>query len=275
MRAGTSTRARWDARPGSWSFWGTYTSRSRVVGGLGLIRARRGEGDPWSLLDEAWALAAPTAELQRMEPVAMARAEAAWLEGRPADVATATEATMRAAAEHRAAWVFGSMACWRWRAGLEEPSSGVPERYALEMAGDWKGAAEVWESIGCSYDAALVLAGADDDDALRRALSEFQRLGARPAAAIVSRRLRERGARALPRGPRAATRENPANLTARELEVLGQVAAGRRNREIAEHLFLSEKTVDHHISAILAKLEVRSRGEAATRAIELGLGIER
>jgi DNA-binding NarL/FixJ family response regulator len=99
----------------------------------------------------------------------------------------------------------------------------------------------------------------------------LQRLGARPAAAIVARRLRERGARGIPRGPRQATRANPANLTARELEVLGHVAQGLRNADIAKRLFLSEKTVDHHVSAILRKLNVRTRGEAGTEAVRLRL----
>ena len=87
----------------------------------------------------------------------------------------------------------------------------------------------------------------------------------------MARRLRERGARGLPRGPRSATQQNPANLTARELEVLELVAQGLRNADIAERLFLSEKTVAHHVSAILRKLDVRTRGEAGAEAARLGI----
>jgi DNA-binding NarL/FixJ family response regulator len=87
----------------------------------------------------------------------------------------------------------------------------------------------------------------------------------------VSRRLRELGARDLPRGPRAATRENPAGLTTREVDVLGLVAGGLSNAEVAARLFVSPKTVDHHVSAILRKLDVRTRAEASVEAVRLGI----
>ena len=103
------------------------------------------------------------------------------------------------------------------------------------------------------------------------ASTSYSSLALRPAAAIVARRLRERGARGLPRGPRPRTRENPAGLTARELEVLALLVDGLRNAQIAERLVVSEKTVDHHVSAILRKLDVRSRGEAGAEAARLGL----
>jgi DNA-binding NarL/FixJ family response regulator len=88
---------------------------------------------------------------------------------------------------------------------------------------------------------------------------------------MVARRLRKRGARGVPRGPRPRTRDNPAGLTARELEVLALLAEGLRNAEIAERLFLAEKTVVHHVSAILHKLKVTSRGQAAAKAVRLGI----
>jgi DNA-binding NarL/FixJ family response regulator len=75
----------------------------------------------------------------------------------------------------------------------------------------------------------------------------------------------------VPRGPRPRTRENPAGLTARELEVLGLLTEGLRNTEIAKRLVVSQKTVDHHVSAILRKLDARTRGEAAAQAARLGL----
>jgi DNA-binding CsgD family transcriptional regulator len=233
---------------------------------LGLVRARRGDPGCWPLLDEAWSLAEPTAELQRMEPAAMARAEAAWLEGRSEAVVDATTAALGIAVRCRASWSVGELACWRARAGLKEAiPKGIAGPYALQILGEWRQAADAWTGLGCAYEAAMALADADEVDALRQALGEFQRLGAGPPATIVARRLREKGVRGLPRGPRPSTLRNRANLTQRETEILGLVADGLGNAEIAKRLFLSTKTVDHHVSAILRKLGVTTRGQAAAQ----------
>jgi DNA-binding CsgD family transcriptional regulator len=241
---------------------------------LALVRARRGDPDVWHALDEALALAEPTGELQRLGPVAAARAEAAWLEGRQEDVVGETDATLDLAARRHAPWVIGELTGWRRRAGVAEAIEDVAAPYAAELTEGSEHAAGLWLGLGCPYEAALALADADDDNAVLRAFEELQRLGARSAAAIVGRRLRERGVRGLRRGPRASTRDNPAGLTAREVEVLGLVGQGLRNADIAARLFLSEKTVGHHVSAILRKLDVRTRGEASAEAQRLGIAAQ-
>jgi DNA-binding CsgD family transcriptional regulator/tetratricopeptide (TPR) repeat protein len=235
----------------------------------GLVRARRGDPGQWAPLEEAWALAEPTGELPRLAPVAAARAEAAWLEGDRHAVAEATEDTLRLAVEWRWGWLAGELADWRRRAGLGgELPAGSAEPYALQAAGEWAQAAEWWRQLGCPYEAALALADAGEEEPLRTALEALQRLGARPAADAVAKRLRQLGVRRLPRRPRRATAANPAGLTARELEVLALLGADLRNADIAARLHIAEKTVDHHVSAILAKLGVRSRREAARVAAE-------
>jgi DNA-binding CsgD family transcriptional regulator len=243
---------------------------------LGTVRARRGDPDPWTPLDEALALARPTGELQRLAPVAAARAEARWLAGADEAIAAETGAALELALARADARAVGELRAWRRRAGIGDgmgpgPRAPFADPFALERAGDAHRAAAGWAALGCPYEAALALAHARGEEARRRGLDTLQRLGARPAARRVARALRERGVRDVRRGPHHATRANPGGLTARELEVLVLVAQGRRNAEIAGRLFLSEKTVGHHVSAILRKLDVSTRGEAGATAARLGI----
>jgi DNA-binding CsgD family transcriptional regulator/tetratricopeptide (TPR) repeat protein len=246
--------------------------RSNALLALALVRARRGDPAAWPMLDEAWERAVGADDLQFLGPVAAARAEAAWLEGRPEAIGELTEHAYDVACSRSETTYAGELAVWRMRAGLPvEPPDDVPERFRLQLAGEPEAAAEVLRAEGTRYDAALALVPSSDGSSLRVAHDELRALGANPAARIIARRLRELGERSVPRGPRETTRENPAGLTNRELEVLPLLAQGLRNAEIATRLVVSPKTVDHHVSSILRKLGVISRGQAGAAAARLGV----
>jgi DNA-binding CsgD family transcriptional regulator/tetratricopeptide (TPR) repeat protein len=239
---------------------------------LGRARARRGDDGYWAPLDEAAEVVRSMTLPQSLSQVAAARAEAAWLDRASAERIRA-ETQEASALEHRGlAWFVGEPACWQWRAGLPvDDPEWLAEPYRLEVTGDHARAARWWRERECDYEAAVALASSDDPGLLREALSEFGRLGARPAAAIAARRLRGLGERGVPRGPRPGTAANPAGLTARETEVLALLAGGASNAAIAAELVISARTVDHHVAAILRKLGVTSRAQARDEATRRGL----
>jgi DNA-binding CsgD family transcriptional regulator/tetratricopeptide (TPR) repeat protein len=237
----------------------------------GLLRARRGEPGADTMLDEALAFASRSGELQRIAPAAIARAEAAWLAGDPETACSTALAGYEVARVRRSPWYTGALAFWLWRCGgLEQVPDSAAKPYRLQASGNWREAADAWARIGSPYERALALADGDDD-ARREAFDILEGLGARATIGALRRDLRGRGVRTLPRGPRQTTRKNPAGLTAGQMKVLALLARGLPNSEIARQLYLSPRTVDHHVSAILAKLGVHARGEAAAAAREKGL----
>ena len=240
---------------------------------LGLVRARRGDPAVWQALDAAAELCAPGMSSNNWAPLANARAEALWLAGRDGEVEAATAEGFARAVAAKQRWQLPALAHWRRRAGVvDEPLEDglVVGPYVAMFACRPAEAVEEWQALGCRYDAALAAIDSGDGALFEWALVELRELGAHPAAAIAGRRLRDLGAK-VPRGPRPQTRENPAGLTGRELEVLPLLVDGLRNAEIAQRLVVSEKTVDHHVSAILRKLDVRTRTQAAAEATRLGL----
>ncbi len=247
--------------------------RVKALTVVGRLRARRGDPDPWGPLDEALTLARRSGEVQDLGPLYNARAEAAWLEDDPACAAAEAQLGLTTVLTvPTEPWFRGEAGLWAWKTGVaRELLDGSAEPYVLHVQGLHRAAAEAWKQIGCPYHQALALGDSSTEGDLRESLALFQSLGAQPMARRVASRLRELGARVVPRGPHSRTRANPARLTARELEVLTLLSQGLRNVEIAQRLVVSAKTVDHHVSSILRKLDVRNRGEAAEKAAQLGV----
>jgi DNA-binding CsgD family transcriptional regulator/tetratricopeptide (TPR) repeat protein len=238
---------------------------------LGMIRARRGEPGVWECLDEAIEHADGAGESQSIVPVRLARAEAFWLDGNLADARREAELADDAAAGCDR-WDRGAVAVWLQRAGSSRPPRGelaAPCRRQLD--GDWAGAARLWADLGCPYEAGLALLGSADEASLREALWIFTDLGGAAAVRLTRQKMRRLSIRSIPAGPRTATRAHPLGLTRREREVLELICAQHTDAEIAAKLFISVKTVGHHVSAVLAKLGVPTRGAAAARAAQLGL----
>ena len=234
---------------------------------LGHLRIRRGDPDANSPLEEARALAGPEPELQRMGTLAAVCAEAAWLAGDRAAVIREVQQAYEMVCRRRDPRMKGELATWLWRVdALEQPPSDIPEPYALEISRDWRGAARAWKELECPYERALVLGWYGTEPEQREALGILDQLGAAPAAQSLRRQMRARGVRTVPRGARTSTRSNLLGLTRREAEVLALLSDGLRNAAIARRLFVSTKTVEHHVSAILAKLGVPSRAEAVAMA---------
>lgn len=240
---------------------------------LGWLRARRGDDDAFSLLDEALQMARETRHLQRLWPNAVARAEAGWLvdETQPHVALLEEVHEMAVHLGHRMA--IGELGIWLQRAGSSLAAAPNPaEPYASWMAGDHMAASAGFRRLGCPYEAASVLADSGEEHSLREALATFRRLEAAPMAERVEARLRALGVRVFPSTATAKEHpQRPSGLTEREVDVLKLVAAGFTNPQIATALYISRKTAEHHVSNILMKLGASTRAQAAVAAIRLGL----
>jgi len=236
----------------------------------GALVARR-EGIICADLEEGWQLALRSGEEQQISPVGACRAEALWIAGRPDEARATLELAWPKTLGQGNPWAVGEIAWWLAVVGAPRPAAvPVSEPYRLMLAGEWRAAAAAWEEIGCPLLAAYALGRSPDLADARRAVAITGGIGANGAQQAILRDRRERGL-PVPAGPRSATRGNPLQLTRRELEVLELLAEGLTNPEMARRLYLSERTVAHHVSAVLQKLGEPNRSRAVVAAVRQGI----
>ena len=238
-----------------------------LIRGVVSLR-RRGDG---AAIEDAWQLARRFGETVRMLPAAAAIVERAWLTGVPDPRLDDIRSLLRTAPVDGLQWGRGELAMWLRRLDGTVDVDGVAEPYRLLLDGQFEAAADAFHRLSTPYDAAMALLDSGDMKLARRALDMLDRLGADAVAAKVRADLRAQGERVVPAPRRATTRDNPAGLTARQIEVLRLLEDGLTNAELAERLYLSVKTVDHHVSAILTKLDVTRRRDAVRRAKDVGI----
>jgi DNA-binding CsgD family transcriptional regulator len=266
-------RGHWErartAAAASVPIWHSNVPLSRSI--EGLIAARRGEAGAEETLEEAWATIPKDSEDSRHATLRCALVEAAWLRGDRAAAAEHLEHARGSGAVRRFARWGGELAVWGARHGIDlDAPAGAPEALRFELDGDWRAAIRAWDELEAPYEAALAALPGDDDAAARRAQAILHKLGASATVRAFTRERAARGARVI-RGPRRSTLAHPAGLTRREQEVLEQLATGATNPTIAAALHLSERTVAHHVSAILAKLSAPTRLAAVEQARRGGL----
>jgi DNA-binding CsgD family transcriptional regulator/tetratricopeptide (TPR) repeat protein len=238
-----------------------------------LLAVRSGADAADELLERAWEVALTTRSAQYVVPTAAAGIERAWVLDRPANADPYVAPALEAAGD---SWWSGWL---RWRLRLvrdlpDLPDVGavVPQPEGISLAGDRHAAAERWAQLRMPYEQGIELLSAGETGSMLEALRIFDDLGAEPAARLARQRLRDHGVRSIPRRPQPATRQHPAGLTERQAEVLDRLSQGLTNAQIADELVVSVRTVDHHVAAVLQKLGVSSRQEAAARASSLRLG---
>lgn len=240
---------------------------------VGLARARRDQAGALAAMDQAVELAERTGDLEWRLSARVPRAEAHLLSG---DL-PAARADLEACVDDRLSDVppelVESLLLWLRRTGAEPPA--LDRAFAapveLILAGRWVEAAAAWDAQEMGYHAAWALLDSGEVDLVREALDRFERLGTTAASRLARQELKRLGVESVPAGARATTRAHPAGLTPREQEVLALVVEGLTDEQIARQLVLSVRTVHHHVAAVLAKLGVGSRREAADEALRLGL----
>lgn len=236
-----------------------------------VLKLRKGDPEAEICLVTVKEMAFKTKEYQIIMPVVTAILEYEWLSGKTLLSAKELETCFNLIARVDCGTANSEFAFWLYKSrktklAIKEPYT--PYKYILENK--ITNAVIFWDELGCPYEKAITLLDGDEENK-KKGLMELQEMGATAIFEKAKKIVRAAGIRRIPRGKRASTISNPAHLTNREIEVLQLLQTGRQNKEIASSLFISAKTVDHHISSILFKLDVNSRNKAVAEAVKLGI----
>jgi len=238
---------------------------------LGTLWLREGRPGARNALETMWAAATTSGELQAIDPAAAALAEFMWLSGeRNPELMSRLDSAFAAGVAVGTPWPSGALVFWMWKIGrITDVPDGLVDLFRLIIDGQPRAAAQRWFAAGAPYEQAIALSHGDYDAQLQ-ALEILESLGARAVATAIRKAMRSSGL-AIPRGRGKATRASIGGLTARQSEVLALLGAGLPNAAIADSLFLSPRTVEHHVSAVLAKLNATTREQAVAKARADGL----
>lgn len=236
---------------------------------LGTLLARQGRPEAQATLDRNWTRAEASREAQLLAPAAASHAEYMWLndEKDPAKFERFQAVLGDAQAGGKDPWRAGLLAFWLWKLDLlSKAPPGIAQPYQQIIDGQAEAAAATLEARGIPYEQALALMHGNEVAQLE-ALEVFETLGATPAATKLRKSLSDDGV-VVPRAKAARNGPLAGGLTDRQTEVLQLLDEGLSNVEIANQLFVSPRTAEHHVSAILTKLNASTRQEAVARAEE-------
>ena len=230
---------------------------------VAIIRARRNDPGAFKLINECMTMALNMGEIEKIVSVSAAKAEYFWLVNKLEDFTKELYSIYLNVLKSKNPWAIGEIAYWVWKSGnLKNIPKVIAEPYLLQIQGNWKEAANLWEKLHCPYEQAMALSDGNEQ-AMKEAIEIFDKLSASASSQLIKQKMRESGIKSIPKGPRKTTKANPNGLTQRQVEVLNLLGKGLSNIEIGNKLYISPKTVDHHISAIFSKLNIHSRTEAA------------
>ena len=238
---------------------------------LGIILLRNSNPAALPLLLEAKSLAFTMQEHQRIVPVMTALLEYEWVTGDSLIEEENLQQTILLVEQKNNIFLNSGFAFWLMKTRKQHlPLQKVYAGYDVSDAKARSKAILLWNQLGAPFEEALLLFEGNDDDK-RKSIAIVQQLEAAAVLEKMKQEMRVSGIKKIPRGLRETTRSNPARLTNRELDILQLLNQSMQNKEIAAALFISAKTVDHHISSMLFKLDVNSRTKAVQEARRLGI----